>query len=246
MKRALSVMLAIALVIAPAAGLTLEVRPVAGCLCFPEGTTEDSARYVLKYSFPEVVPEGDTDTELARMLADSKDDALFLLTGLISQKLSEPSYDDEKGVVTVDYQIANDGADYLSLIYTMTEMYGLNEESAIVTSTYAKTGEYAGRPITLSAVMGLETESGESDISDYVYSLVWDIISGQGEDFTVEYFPDIVLDELRRTFEPERDFYIDQDDNIVFYIQSGDIASSIYGAVTFPFSRAELLSVMRE
>ena len=59
-----------------------------------------------------------------------------------------------------------------------------------------------------------------------------------------DYDPDLTMEELQNAFSPESDFYLDEDGNLVFYVQAGVIAGEVNGILTYPFSPAELLSAV--
>lgn len=253
MKRTLCLLCLLATLFAPACGFALEGEPLSGTQYYPTGADEASARYFFDYRFPQLLVQTQADELINQALfRDMEDYLTWTAPQLAQSRLEELLPDEPAGRLSVDYQLMADNEDYTSFLLSVSSFSSANETSVVWASTYARTGEYIGKKLTLSQVMGLETSDPDAArgkdtlLGKRVYDLVSEIITQPGEDFTVEYFPDLMKEELQQAFLPEEDFYLDENGNIVFYIQSGVIASEMYGVITFPFSRAELLMALTE
>ncbi len=108
--------------------------------------------------------------------------------------------------------------------------------------TFALDGMYAGSKLSLSQVLGMEQETSESVVSDAVYRLVWQIVEHNSLNAEGNYLDGMTEQSVRAAFQPETDFRLDADGNIVFFIQPGEIAGEIAGVLEFPFSASELMS----
>ena len=89
--------------------------------------------------------------------------------------------------------------------------------------------------------------SDEASVTETLaYRLVWQIVERDSQNADGDYLDGLTEAELRMAFSPETDFYLDEDGNVVFFIQAGEIAGEIAGVLRFPFAPAELLSAMKE
>ena len=133
---------------------------------------------------------------------------------------------------------------YLCFLLTETTLGGNVESEQISADVFSLDGLYAGERITLSQYLGLEQadESSPSPAADMAYRLVWQIVEQQAQNPDSDYLDGLTDESLRDAFNPETDFYLDQDGNVVFFIQPGLIAGEIAGVLQYPFASAELLS----
>ena len=136
----------------------------------------------------------------------------------------------------VNYEIQQFSQRYLSIVLNCTceSSSGSLEQKAAV--TFALDGMYAGQRVTLSQVLGMEQQ--EEAVAQLVYDLVWQIIQREKQNPETDYREDVTKETL--PFHPETDFYLDADENIVFYVRAGEIAGEIAGTLFDPFSAAEI------
>ena len=125
------------------------------------------------------------------------------------------------------------------LHWTVEAGQGLGE--IITADTFALDGVYAGQKITLSELLGLEVMSDEQGLNETVWKLVWQIVEREMQNAEGDYLGNLGLQDVMTAFCPETDFYLDDNGNIQFYIQSGILAGEIAGVLTFPFAPSELL-----
>lgn len=131
---------------------------------------------------------------------------------------------------------------YLSVVTTVVTPGGNGDVEIISARTSARDGLYAGQALTLSQLLGLEQEEGRSVAAELAYALVWQQIEAQSE----IYLEGLVPADLRLAFQPETDYYLDRDGNVVLFIQQGEIAGEVAGILRFPFAMAELMSALAE
>ena len=55
-----------------------------------------------------------------------------------------------------------------------------------------------------------------------------------------DYLDGLELDSVRSALDPETDFYLDENGNIVFFVEPGLLAGEIAGVLLYPFSPYEL------
>lgn len=246
----LSVMLCLMLTSgALAQGLEL-TDPLVGEIRYPVSTTEENMGYVFRYSFPQFTTVSQVDQAINAYYQAIAQDMQSEMT--ISQNAEIAAEMGEMHVLyELDYQVMLNDERYVSVIESSRLMAGNTESDSISATTFARDGLYAGQPITFSQVLGLEEEGDEltstqSIAQGLAYKLVWDIVKRDSENIESEYLDGLSEEVLHQAFDPETDFYIDHDGNIVFFIQAGTIAGSIAGILTFPFATAELLSAVKD
>lgn len=237
--------------VAVAEGLEL-AQPIQGAQIYPEGVSEEQAFYVVRYECPQFVAETQTDEAINTYYQSVCDDLRGFISSLAIEDMGMQA---EPGApinyMDIGYQITANTDTYLSVTLTNKQFLGYVESESLSANVFAREGMYAGQLITLSQVMGLEQEGDEfsteaSYASQLVYKLVWRIVEEQRASQQRDYFEALTQKDLEAVFSPETDFFIDMDDNLVFYVQVGMIASDVEGILTYPFSVAELLTAVQE
>lgn len=219
--------------------------PVTGVRLYPEGASEGEAQYRLSYAYPQFEARTEADAAINEFYRSLSEDAALLNPpedGMTA--LGEAAYTE------LGYRVARNDEQYLSVIMTSLAMLGNAENETISANTFARDGLYAGQPLSLTQVLGLEREDdaldgGQSLAESIALKLVWEIVSAAGQNTDAGYLEGIDERRLYEVFSPESDFYLDADGNIVFFIQSGEIAGEVAGVLYFPFAPAELLSAAR-
>ena len=250
MKRAAALCLVLFLTLAGAAALAMETPlntqapAFAGALPLADdltgehvwqadGVTEDCT---LRYRYPQF----EAWTE-----ADKAINAYYQAMAQDMQNMSEPVD------ASIDYEVTHDSSRYVSVVLTSTSLGGGGESISLSADTFARDGLYAGQPVSLSQVLGLEEEGGELSVGQSVaeqlaYDLIWRIVERDSQNADGDYLDGLTKEQLTGAFSPESDFYLDEDGNVVFFIQAGEIAGEIAGVLRFPFAPAELLSAVKE
>lgn len=236
---------------AGAEGLEM-ATPLQGELIHPQGATEDTATYVFRYELPQFVAGTEAEKAVNAYYRAMFDD----LSAMVSLDSAIETVGAEgEGLpvmrTSIGYQVTAMTDAYISVNLTTTQFFGYVESETLMANVFARDGLYAGQPVTLSQVMGMEQEGDEfsteaSYASKLSYKLVWKIIQEQEASLEKDYFEGLTQQDLEAAFDPETDFYIDMDENLVFYVQSGTIAGEVEGLLTYPFSMAELLSAVKE
>ncbi len=138
----------------------------------------------------------------------------------------------------LDYEITRNDAEYLSVVLHLRQLSGSGETETLSADNFLR--ENAPRKITLSELLGTETADGSSRSADLVYDLIWEIVQVGMENVEGDYLDGLTLDSVRSAFNPETDFYLDDNGNIVFFIEPGLLAGEIAGVLLYPFSPYEL------
>ena len=251
MKRSLALTLALLCCLClPLAAVADGLAPapsIAGEQLYPDGATADTARYVLRYEYPQFEATAETDRQINAFYQALSEDARLMPPGeeAMSAEPGMPAYTE------LGYQVTRNDERYLSVVLSSRALLGNAEGETISANTFARDGLYAGQPITLSQALGLEQQGdelseGQSLAERLAYKLVWQIVERASQNADAGYLDGLSQQSLYAVFSPETDFYMDADGNIVFFIQPGEIAGEVVGILTFPFAPAELMSAVNE
>ena len=253
MKRLLCLLATLCLCFAPAAygESAVEAAPLTGVAYYPAGSDDATATCVFEYAYPQFDPVTQVEAQInAYYAALAADMAGGGMLDAIADLGTLPEAGMPAWYMHINYRITATNADYISVLLQVNRFLGNAETESWMADVFARNGVYQGQPVSLSQAMGLETEDGvaSQDVSyaaGLAYGLIWQIIQSEQAMQTRDYFAGLTLNDLQRALNPESDFYLDTDGNIVFFVQSGEIASEVEGVLTFPFAPAELLSAAR-
>lgn len=243
MKRAAAFAMALCLALACAAaqGEAMEeqsglaqAQPLTGEHAWPADSFGQAC--TLRYSYPQFQAESETDAAI---------NAYYQALSRDMENLTEPVD------ALIGFEIEHNSSRYVSVVLTSTTFGGGGESVSLSADTFARDGLYAGQPVSLSQVLGLEEEGdelsdGENVAERLAYDLIWRIVERDSQNADGDYLDGLTQEQVRGAFSPESDFYLDGDGNVVFFIQPGEIAGEIAGVLRFPFAPAELLSAVKE
>lgn len=220
----------------------MDQNAVQGIAMWPEGASASQAAFLISYSYPQLSPENQADEAINQYYQ-----ALAADMDTIAAQWTQS---DEKTQIDISCEITHRSQRYISVVQTMTTVGGNGEFETLSADTFARDGIYAGQSLTLSQVLGLE-EGTELSTADSVaetlaFDLIWQIVERGMENADGDYLSGLTRQDLQHAFLPETDFYLDEDGNVVFFIQSGEIAGEIAGILRFPFAPSELLSALAE
>ena len=175
--------------------------------------------------------------------ADEAINAYYQALAKDMESLTEPV------AAAIDFEITLNNDRYVSVVLTSVTQGGGGESVSLSADTFARDGLYAGQPVSLSQVLGLEEEGelsdGDSEAERLAYEVVWRIVERDSQNADGDYLGGLTEEQVHSAFSPETDFYLDEDGNVVFFIQAGEIAGEIAGVLRFPFAPAELLSAVK-
>lgn len=192
----------------------------------------------MTYSLPQLSASDDVSATINRFYAERE---LQLEVLWQTDEWQDPSGD-------LSYAMTYGDKRYVSFAFTLLRSAGNGEIATLWADTFAMDGLYAGEKLCLSQLLGLEEEisdaEGPSLASQLAYRLVWQIASQESLNPDGDYLDGLTERQVQNAFDPEQDFYLDEDGNVVFFIQSGEIAGEIAGILEYPFSVAEMLSAV--
>lgn len=250
MKRIGCLMLALCMCAVPAlAAPAVEAQPLAGQACYPAGSDAGTARFVFSYVYPQLIPGSEADRQINAWYRNLATDAASAGDAEAAMLGEPPPAGTPAWYTHLDYRITHSGEDYLSVLLLATRFQGNAEAESWAAEVFARSGVYLGQPVSLSQAMGLEQAEGAapqaSYAADLAYALIWQIIQSDAASGARAYYADLTEPDLHLALNPESDYYMDEDGNIVFFVQAGELASEVEGVLTYPFSHAELLSDAR-
>lgn len=152
--------------------------------------------------------------------------------------VDDQSGGDAPGSWELGYEITRNDAEYLSVVLHLRQLSGGGETETLSADTFLR-GEVPRR-LTLSELLGAEAADGDANVADLVYDLIWEIVQVGMENVEGDYLDSLTLDSVRSALDPETDFYLDDNGNIVFFIEPGLLAGEIAGVLLYPFSPYEL------
>lgn len=250
MKKRIAIWVVLALLVSmalPAQAQPFEMgQPLVGEAAYPEGSATDDARFMLTYSYPQIVPVTAEDEVINTFYQEAADELLLMIAPMLYDEAADSIGQDVAAYLNISYQVTANTDDFFCVLITKEQFMGASAEQTVQGNVFARTGDAAGGIVTLPYVLGFQPEDEVSATAaiDTVYGLVWDIIVEQMKSGSVDYFEELTQENLFAEFYPESDFYLDGQGNIVFYVQPSVLASNADGLLTFPFSPAEILSEM--
>lgn len=247
MKRFLA--LVVALLLASGVSLAESVTPtgtLSGTVCWPEGTTEDTATFIYRYSYPVVADTGEAARAINEFYTYLVDDTLAFTVPIMAESLETTEV---QSYANVTSQITCLNDEYFSVLVVTETFLGAAATEVYAGHTFLLDGERAGLATSLPRLMGIldDQEADEwmqdrqtARANDLVWGLVWSIIEEQRQNGEISFDPDLTYEMLTQDFYPEEDFYLDENGNPVFFIQAATIASAADGVLKYPFTLEEL------
>lgn len=237
MKRLLCLLLALLLCTGYAGAeqaFSLLGEPLIGTLTFSgDGSS-------LTYALPQLIANDDVSASINHFYVETEK--------LLNDGTFWQMDDYEEAFGELSYVMTYEDKRYVSFAFTLLRNAGNSETATLWADTFAMDGLYAGQKLNLSQLLGLEEERDDVEspslASQLAYRLVWQIVSQESLNPDGDYLDGLMEQQVQNAFDPEQDFYLDQDGNVVFFIQSGEIAGEIAGILEYPFSVAEMLSAV--
>lgn len=248
MKKLLTLLLALLMLISSAAADPLPLGELSGVYCFPEDSDEAAAQYVYRYNYPQVAAEDDAALTINEFYRYLVEDAFGFAIPMAVDGLDPAS--PMQAVTSITSEITCNNGEYLSVKVVSESMTGASASQVVSGHTFSLTGGKAGTVTSLPYLLGI-LEPGETDewlldrqtnkADELVRSLVWDVIQEMLAGGASDCYDDLTFDQFAACFYPEEDFYMDADGNLVFFVQEAVIAPAASGVFFFPFSVEELL-----
>lgn len=218
-----------------------------GQYVWPVGSTVEDASYIYEYTYPQIAGDSILAITINNVFQYEATDALGFECPMIGS-----SHDPAEGQMQVrlDYSITHLSPDYLSV--RISKQVNVGDQSTLIIKafTFALTGDNAGTVTSLPYLLGM-VESTENDewlidrqtakADSCARQMVWDMIEKAMTDPASTIWPDLTFETLEWGFYPEEDFYLDEEGQLVFFLQANVIAPVEAGHFYFPISVEDML-----
>lgn len=231
---------------------TAEALPVfaddlTGMYVWPQDASPEEATYVYRYCYPQLLGDSSVALLFNDVYQYLASDALAFECPMYA-----PDHPAELGQkqVSISYEIVHQSDTLLSIRLEKTVTVGSRVTQSVSGNTFSLTGTQAGTITSLPYLLGL-VEVGETDewlidrqitkLDECVRELVWERIQKDMRHPDSAIYDDLTYDEFSWSFYPEQDFYLDEQGNLVFFIQQNFIAPPEAGQFFYTISVDELL-----
>ncbi len=218
-----------------------------GEYCWPEAASAEAASYVYRYAYPQIAGDSELALNINTVFNYEVTDALGFECPMIGS--SHPA---EEGQMQVDlaYDITQQNDKSLSVRIDKTVTVGEQISRIVKGYTFALTGEKAGMVTSLPYLLGLlkdnetdewyiERQTAKADAC--ARELVWALIEKDMKQEGSLIYPDITFEEFEWGFYPEEDFFLNDDGDLVFFLQEGVIAPAEAGQFFYTVSMDDML-----
>ena len=243
MKKTLpAILLLLALCVTALADPLVLTDDLSGTLTFPEGADPAGARYVYTYRYPRAAGDEEAARAVNAYYEYEVTDAEVYRVPMWGEEVPEGA----QQRMDISYRITCSNDDYFSVLITAVDSWEGVDYAVLSAQVFARQTEKAGSMITLPYLLGILAEKEEdtwlqtrqTEKADAcVRGLILDMIARNPS----AYAEDVDDELLSQIFYPEEDFYLDEEGNPVFFIQTGYIAPEEAGPQFFPIDLDELL-----
>lgn len=251
MKKFLTFLLLLLLAALPALAETspaVLAEPLSGVYTWPEGSTEEEALYVYRYSYPQLASGSDLAQLFNETYRYAVEDAVAFEVPMLASGMSP---EDPQKVVAISHEITCHNADYLSVRIVKDVSVGGSAMQVVSGHVFSLRGSNAGRITNLPVLMGLldaeETDewllTRQTNKADaLVRDLVWEELQARADALGI--YDDLTYEEFEASFYPEEDFFLSAEGDLCFYFQAGAVAPEEQGLITITFPMWYLLDEM--
>lgn len=218
-----------------------------GVYTWPEGSSEADASYVYRYCYPQIAGESELALAFNYIFDYEASDALGFECPMIAS--SHPA---ESGQMQVDitYTITHLSEQYLSVRVDKQVAVGDEASHIIKAYNFVLTGDDPGSMTSLPYILELLEEGNTDDwyvdrqtakADACAREMIWLLIE---EDMKAEgslIWEDLTAEELEWCFYPEEDFFLDEEGNLVFFLQEYAIAPPEAGQFFYTLTLDDML-----
>lgn len=214
-------------------------EPLTGVYTWPEGSAEADARYVYRYSYPQLAGNSHVAQLFNATYSYAVEDALGFEVPMLASGMAP---DDPQKIVSISHEITCQNDDFLSVLITKDVTVGGETIQVVNGHVFALRGSKAGCITNLPVLMGLldpeETDewllTRQTNKADkLIRGLVWAQMQTDGA--ALGLYDDLTYEEIEASFYPEEDFYLTAQGDLCFYFQAGVVAPEECGLITFTF-----------
>lgn len=215
---------------------------------YPEGSSDADALYIYRYRYPQIAGDSDVALHINTTYTYTAEDALCFEAPMLASAM-QPG--DPQKIVDISYEVTCLTADFLSLRIIKRVSIAGTETTVTSGQVIALTGSAAGKHVGLPVLLGLlkpdETDewlmNRQTDKANrYAREMVWDRLQSGGDAWTI--YDDLTLEEFEASFYPEEDFFLTEDGDLCFYMQSGVVTPEEFGEIHIVIRIEDLLDEM--
>ena len=214
---------------------------------YPEGTDEETARYVYRCTYPQLAGESEVAGLINNTYQYLADDALGFECPMNATTVPE---DGPQMLVTVTYEITHLSSSHLAVLIRKEVRWGEDVSHIVSGHVFPLTGPEAGEATSLPYLLGI-LKPGETDewyldrqiakADACARELVWELLMADKASGKYPIWDDLTYEEIEWSFYPEEDFCLDAEGNVLFLLQEGSFAPAEYGPLQYTISLDTLL-----
>ncbi len=218
-----------------------------GVYTWPEDASESEASYVYRFTYPQLVGEEGLALTINEVF---RYEASYALDFDCSMNGSSHPAEEGQMQVDVNYDIVHQSAEYLSVRIDKTVDVAGQSVQVTKAFTFALTGPKAGAVTSLPYLTGqlkqdetdewlVERQTEKVDVC--AREMVWELITrDMAKDGSVIY-EDMSFEDFQWNFYPEEDFFLNDDGDLVFFLQEGSIAPAEAGILLYTITMEDML-----
>ena len=245
MKRFLWMLLAFSLFALPAAADPLTMlEDYSDTVSFPYDEADPSAgTFQYSFRYPRVSPDEEGGAAISAFYADLAD-----YQESFTIPVEQEALRGQDARITVDYTVTCNNDEFFSVLIRKEKQIAGQSGSFWEAHVFSRKNPNPGSSYTLPKLLNiLSAVENEDWIEQYqnkkanaiVWQLVWDMIRDNEEG--IDYYPDYTEEYLAEDFNPEQEYYLDENGDPVFYINPGYAAPESAGLLLFPIPLEDIL-----
>ena len=240
MKKLFSLLLVLMLLMSSALADPLALlEDLSGSVSEPcNGNDLSAGTFVFSYRYPRVSDEGEDGAAI---------NAFFRTKAEYLEDFTIPMYRGENTSTEWTYTVTCNNDDYFSVLLkrekTTEDGTALKWEACVFSRKNPDPGSSYTLPKLLNILAADENEEWirehqNEKANEAVRGLVWDMM--EENEAGIGYYPDYLEEYLLEDFNPEEDYYLDENGEPVFYLNPGVAAPAEFGLLTFPITLEEI------
>lgn len=243
--------LLLALTLAPFTGLAEApftfAEDLTGVYTWPEEASEADASYVYRFTYPQIVGEEGVALTINEVFRYEASYALDF-----DCPMNGSSHPAEEGQMQVDvtYEVVHLSDAYLSV--RIDKVVDVAGQAVQVTKafTFTLTGSNAGTVTSLPYLTGQldpeetdewlverQTDKADACAREMVWALIEKDMAREGSAI----YEDMTFEDFQWSFYPEEDFFLNEDGDLVFFLQEGSIAPPKAGMFLYTITMEDML-----
>ena len=152
------------------------------------------------------------------------------------------------GRTEITYTVTCNNDRFFSVLFTITDASEGNEAVSYVANVFSREEGRGDSTYTLPQLLNTLSITEDDEFVEkratekadkLVRGMIWKMI--RENEAGVEYYDDFDETQLEENYNPEEDFYLDENGDPVFFLQPGMAADDSFGLLTFPIPLDDIL-----